>query len=168
MKTRMKNKDKKIHQAQIDAAYELATEGCSRSAIAKALDMTVQVMITYDGVLYHAIKNGRAVYQEETAHKIQQALIQRAIGYDFTETKTENEGGVEIKQTISEKQMAPSVQAQQFYLINFSRKYKNDDWQSINTVTLAEDSEKVDLLNKLAQHLQNNLEEPRKVKKCTI
>jgi len=162
-----KNKDIKIRQAQIDMAYELAMEGCSRATIAKALDMSIQVMISYDGVLYHAIKNGRAVYEEETAHKIQQALTQRALGYSFTETKNETDSDGKVKDTTMEKQQAPNVTAQEFYLINHSRKYKNEDWQSVNTVTLAEDSEKVDLLNKLAQHLQANMEEPRKVKKCT-
>ena len=157
-------KKTEIIQAHIDQAHEMAVEGCSRSAIAKALAISVETLISYNGVLHQTIKSGRAIYQEETAHKIEQALVNKAIGYNYDESKIVTKPDGE-ETTVMYKHMTASVQAAEFYLINYSRKYKKDDWQSVNTVTLAEDSEKVDLLNKLAQHLQANIEEPKKVKK---
>lgn len=154
-----------ITQEQVEYAYELASKGECKTEIAKNIGLSYSIFCTYLGFFTDAIKNGRAVYQEETAHKIERALVKRALGYDFTETKTEMEGDKVTKNTNHEKQMAGNVPAQEFYLINYSRKYKNDNWQSINTVTLAEDSEKIDLLNQLAQHLKNNIEEPKKVSK---
>ena len=164
----MRNKNFEITQESIEKVYELASEGKSRSAIANRLGITIEVLISYNGVLHKAIKAGRDVYYEEMNDRVEKALLHRALGYGFRETKTtEKDGkdGVEISTTVMEKQKAPNVQAQEFFLINHSRREKNNNWQSINAQTLVEDSEKVELLNKLAQHLRDNVEEPKEPKK---
>ena len=84
----MRNKNFEITQKVIEDVYNLSSKGKSRSAIANRLGITIEVLISYNGVLHKAIKAGRDVYYEEMSDQVEKALFKRALGYEFTEKKT--------------------------------------------------------------------------------
>lgn len=67
-------------------------------------------------------------------NKVKKALFDRAIGYEYTETKiiTDYASDVEIKREVATKRMAPSVTAQIFWLKNRDPDNWNDKKDETN------------------------------------
>lgn len=60
------------------------------------------------------LKRGKEVVDYE----VENALLKRALGYEYVETKTKTEGGVVTEVTETTKQVVPDVTAQIFWLKN--------------------------------------------------
>ena len=61
-----------------------------------------------------ALKKGKEVVDRE----VENALLKRALGYEYTETKIEREFGEVVKETTTIKQVVPDTTAQIFWLKN--------------------------------------------------
>lgn len=61
-----------------------------------------------------SLKEGR----EEPDDQVEHSLFQRAVGYEYTETKEVTEGGLVTRVEVMNKQKAPDVTAQIFWLKN--------------------------------------------------
>ena len=61
-----------------------------------------------------ALKKGKEVVDRE----VENALLKRALGYEYTETKIEKEFGEVVKETTTTKQVVPDTTAQIFWLKN--------------------------------------------------
>lgn len=68
-----------------------------------------------------SLKKGKEVVDRE----VENALLKRALGYEYTETKTKSEGGVVTEVTTTIKQVIPDVTAQIFWLKN----RKHAEWK---------------------------------------
>lgn len=64
-----------------------------------------------------ALKRGKEVVDME----VESALLKRAMGYDYNETKTEMIGDDVVKTTVTVKHIAPDVTAQIYWLKNRMR-----------------------------------------------
>ena len=67
------------------------------------------------------LKKGKEVVDRQ----VENALLKRALGYEYTETKEKREGGVLTEVTTTVKQVVPDVTAQIFWLKN----RKPDKWK---------------------------------------
>lgn len=74
-----------------------------------------------------ALKKGKEIVDRQ----VENALLKRALGYEYTETRTKEEEGVVTEVTTTTKQVAPDVTAQIFWLKN--RKAK--EWRDKVVVT---------------------------------
>lgn len=68
-----------------------------------------------------SLKKGKEIVDR----KVENALLKRALGYEYTETKTKTEGGVVTEVTTTTRQVVPDVTAQIFWLKN----RKPDQWR---------------------------------------
>ena len=73
---------------------------------------------------------------------VENALLKRALGYDYEEVKTETENGVVTKVTTITKQVVPDVTAQIFWLKN----RRPDKWRDKVIYTDESELEKLDEL----------------------
>ena len=84
------------------------------------------------------LKRGKDVIDRQ----VENALLKRALGYTYTETKTKTEDGIVTEVTTIEKEVVPDVTAQIFWLKN--RKPK--DWRDKVVVTDDTELERLDEL----------------------
>ena len=85
-----------------------------------------------------SLKKGKEVVDIE----VENALLKRALGYDYEEVKTETENGVVTKVTTITKQVVPDVTAQIFWLKN----RRPDKWRDKVIYTDESELEKLDEL----------------------
>ena len=71
--------------------------------------------------ILESLKKGKEVVDRQ----VENALLKRALGYEYTETKTKEEGGVITEVTTTVKEVVPDVTAQIFWLKN----RKPDKWK---------------------------------------
>ena len=101
-----------------------------------------------------AIKKGKEVVDIE----VENALLKRAIGYDYEEVKTyiqENSGKVTKRKEVTVKHIAGDVTAQMFWLQN----RKNDKWKDRrydNTAEITQEDKLKDFFDKLETAIKND------------
>lgn len=101
-----------------------------------------------------AIKKGKEVVDIE----VENALLKRAIGYDYEEVKTyiqENSGKVTKRKEVTVKHIAGDVTAQMFWLQN----RKNDKWKDRrydNTAEITQEDKLKDFFDKLETAVKND------------
>lgn len=82
------------------------------------------------------LKRGKDVVDRE----VENALLKRALGYEYTEVKTKTEGGIVTEVTTTTKQVVPDVTAQIFWLKN----RKPESWRDKVVYTDESELEKLD------------------------
>lgn len=68
------------------------------------------------------LKRGKEVIDRQ----VENALLKRAIGYEYEEVREEYEGGVLMKRTVTKKEVLPDTTAQIFWLKNRKREAWSD------------------------------------------
>ena len=84
------------------------------------------------------LKSGKEVVDRQ----VENALLKRALGYEYEEVKEKYENGICVERTITKKEVAPDTTAQIFWLKN----RKPDDWrdkQNVEISGLAEEQSKL-------------------------
>lgn len=76
-----------------------------------------------------ALKKGKEVVDRE----VENALLKRALGYEYTETKIEKEFGEVVKETTTVKQVVPDTTAQIFWLKN----RKPTEWRDKQNIEIS-------------------------------
>lgn len=103
-----------------------------------------------------SLKKGKEIVDRE----VENALLKRALGYEYTETKTKSEGGVVTEVTTTVKQVVPDVTAQIFWLKN----RKPAAWRDKPDPDAVEEYEDnfMDALNASAEEVWEGAEENEK------
>ena len=94
-----------------------ARDGLTDEQIAKNMGVSVATLYNWKKSyleILEALKKGKEVVDYE----VENALLKRALGYEYIETKTKTESGVITEVTTTTKQVAPDVTAQIFWLKN--------------------------------------------------
>jgi hypothetical protein len=94
-----------------------ARQGLTDAQIAKNMRVSLTTLKFYKAqfpAILAALKEGKEVVDT----LVENALLKRALGYEYTETREEREDGVLVKEITTNKQMAPDVTAQIFWLKN--------------------------------------------------
>jgi len=99
-------------------------DGLIQKQIAKNLGINIDTLINYKKdypEFSDALKRGKEVVDIQ----VENSLLKRAMGYNYTETKIEKENGVIIKETVTVKEVVPDTTAQIFWLKN----RKKTEWR---------------------------------------
>jgi len=110
-----------------------ARDGLTDEQIAKNMGVSAATLYNWKKSyleILEALKKGKEVVDYE----VENALLKRALGYEYIETKTKTESGVITEVTTTTKQVVPDVTAQIFWLKN----RKPETWRD-----RPEDEEKV-------------------------
>lgn len=94
-----------------------ARDGLTDEQIAKNMGVSAATLYNWKKSyleILEALKKGKEVVDYE----VENALLKRALGYEYIETKTKTESGVITEVTTTTKQVAPDVTAQIFWLKN--------------------------------------------------
>lgn len=94
-----------------------ARDGLTDEQIAKNMGINVKTLYVWKNThdpIRNALKKGKEVVDRE----VENALLKRALGYEYTETKIEKEFGEVVKETTTIKQVVPDTTAQIFWLKN--------------------------------------------------
>ena len=103
--------------------------------------------------ILESLKKGKEVVDR----LVENALLKRALGYEYTETKEKREGGVLTEVTTTVKEVVPDVTAQIFWLKN----RKADKWRDKPESDTTEEFEDnfIDALNASAKEVWEDVEE---------
>ncbi len=96
---------------------EWAVSGLTDSEISNNMGIACSTLYEWEKKypeISDALKRGKAVADFE----VEDALFKRAIGYKSVETKEVIENGKTVSKTVTEKEVAPNVTAQIFWLKN--------------------------------------------------
>lgn len=118
-----------------------ARDGLTNEQIAKKIGVSTETLYTWKNKyseISDALKKGKEVIDRQ----VENALLKRALGYEYTETKIEEEFGEITKKTVTVKQVAPDVTAQIFWLKNRKREEWRDK-QHVEVSNLAEEQSKL-------------------------
>lgn len=97
------------------------------------------------------LKKGKEVVDYE----VENALLKRALGYEYVETKTKTEGGVVTEVTETIKQVVPDVTAQIFWLKNRKPTQWKDKREEIETQEEEKESVRIELTRNGDKYEQN-------------
>lgn len=101
----------------LDLVESWARDGATEADIAKKLKISHDTLIEYKkqfSEFSEALKKGREVVDGQ----VENALLKRALGYEYDEETTELRGGEMVLTKIVRKQIVPDVGAQAFWLKN--------------------------------------------------
>lgn len=116
-----------------------ARDGLIDSQIAKNMGVaysTLREWVKKFPALSAVLKESKEVVDRE----VENALLKRALGYSYTETKTKKEDGVITEVTTTVKEVVPDVTAQIFWLKN----RKPETWRDKVVYTDESELEKLD------------------------
>lgn len=116
-----------------------ARDGLIDSQIAKNMNVaysTLREWVKKFPALSAVLKESKEVVDRE----VENALLKRALGYSYTETKTKKESGVITEVTTTVKEVVPDVTAQIFWLKN----RKPETWRDKVVYTDESELEKLD------------------------
>jgi hypothetical protein len=108
---------------------QYAREGLREVDIADKLGVSMSTLSTYKltyPAILEALKNGKAVIDSDVEMK----LLTAAMGSEYTEVKTIEEGGKIIRTETTVKFLVPSVTAQIFWLKN----RQPEQWRDVSRV----------------------------------
>lgn len=101
-----------------------ARDGLTDEQIAQNMGVGYSTLQTWKSK-YQDIQDTLKKGKEVVDFEVENALLKRALGYEYVETKTKTEGGVVTEVTETIKQVVPDVTAQIFWLKN----RKPDVWR---------------------------------------
>lgn len=140
-----------------------ARDGMSEKAIAKKLKISYASFRNYKKD-HPALAGILAENKKITDIKVENALLQRALGYKYTETTEETgidfkTGKPVAKTKIVSKELPPDVNAQQFWLVN----RKRNTWNDKKKVEVSVDTKKlsVDILANEFTEFENSQKDPK-------
>lgn len=114
-----------------------ARDGLTEEQIANNMGIgysTLQNWKTKFQDIKDALKRGKEVVDRQ----VENALLKRALGYEYEEVKEKFEGGVLTERTITKKEVVPDTTAQIFWLKN----RKPEQWRDKREVT-SDDNDQV-------------------------
>lgn len=118
-----------------------ARDGLTDEQIAKNVGISRETLHQWKNKfsdISDALKRGKEVVDRE----VENALLKRALGYDYEEVSEKYEGGVLTEKKITKKHVVPDTTAQIFWLKN----RKPDEWrdkQNVEISGLAEEQSKL-------------------------
>lgn len=110
-----------------------ARDGLTDEQIAYNMGISVKTLYNWKQEylpILQALKRGKDVVDRQ----VENALLKRALGYDYIETREEVEGGAVTKRIITKKHVNPDTTAQIFWLKNRKpdvwrdKRDVNNDW----------------------------------------
>lgn len=137
-----------------------ASDGLTDEQIAHNMGINIRTLYRWKNEhcqLCHALKKGKEVVDRQ----VENALLKRALGYDYVEIKEEIENGVVTKCIRTTRHVVPDTTAQIFWLKN----RKPDVWRdkqnlqvegSLNTASSLTDEELEDRISRLRSKLGVN------------
>ena len=123
-----------------------ARDGLTNEQIAQNIGVsrkTLQEWCVKYGDIGDTLKRGKEVVDRQ----VENALLKRAIGYEYEEVSEKYESGMMTEKKITKKRVVPDVTAQIFWLKN-RRPDKWKDKQDVEVSGLAEEKTKLDDLIK--------------------
>ena len=112
-----------------------ARNGLTDLEIAKKLDISISSFAKYKKK-HPAIAEALQKNKEVVDFQVENALLKRAMGYQYDEVKEEYEMGVLVKRTVTTKIVVPDVTAQIFWLKNRNATEWRDRREVDNTLAL--------------------------------
>lgn len=118
-----------------------ARDGLTDEQIAKNIGISRETLNQWKNKysdISDALKKGKEIVDRE----VENALLKRALGYDYEEVSEKYEGGVLTEKKITKRHVVPDTTAQIFWLKN----RKPDDWrdkQNVEVSGLAEEQSKL-------------------------
>ena len=125
-----------------------ARDGLTDEQIAKNIGIsrsTLNVWKDRYSDISDALKKGKDVIDRQ----VENALLKRALGYEYEEVKEKFEDGVITERTVTKKEVAPDTTAQIFWLKN----RKPDKWRDKPGY---EDTSELDKLDAILKGLKDN------------
>lgn len=113
-----------------------ARNGLTDLEIAKKLDISISSFAKYKKK-HAAIAEALQTNKEVVDFQVENALLKRAMGYQYDEIKEEYEMGTLVKRTVTTKTVVPDVTAQIFWLKNRNATEWRDRREVDNTLALA-------------------------------
>ena len=130
---------------KLDLIAQWARDGAIERDIAKKLGVSESTFSGYKHA-HQELMETLTVNKEVADARVESALYKRAIGYEYTETCTEDgPDGVKIKTTV--KQVAPDVTAQIYWLNN----RRPDRWRNKQDISI-EGALKAEIINDIPKH----------------
>lgn len=108
-----------------------ARDGLTDEQIAEKMGISVASLYNYKKdhlEILEALKSGKEVVDRQ----VENALLKRALGYEYEEIKEKYEGGICVERTVTKKEVIPDTTAQIFWLKN----RKPDEWREKQTVEI--------------------------------
>jgi len=127
-----------------------ARDGLSNEQIAKNIGINPDTLYTWIKrfpEIDESLKKGKEVVDFE----VENALLKRALGYEYEEVKKEYENGKLVRVNKTIKREAPSTTAQIFWLINRSR--QTGKWQNTRTNNVNVNTETNEILKSVGKQL---------------
>lgn len=125
-----------------------ARDGLTDEQIAKNIGINVKTLYiwknTYNPIC-NALKKGKEVVDRE----VENALLKRALGYEYTEVRTEKEFGDVVKEVTTTKQVVPDTTAQIFWLKN----RKPEAWRDRQEI---QDTTAIERLDDILKEMRDN------------
>lgn len=117
---------------RMDEVINLAKEGYGKTEIAKYCDISYEMFL--DGFeRYPEHKKAFVEAFRVNVKKVKSALLKKAIGYDYVETKEyikhTKDGDIPVIET-STKHLPPDTSAISMYLRNYDEEWRDRDWFS--------------------------------------
>lgn len=125
-----------------------ARDGLTDEQIAKNIGIsrsTLNVWKDRYSDISDALKKGKDIIDRQ----VENALLKRAIGYEYNEVKEKFEDGVITERTVTKKEVVPDTTAQIFWLKN----RKPDKWRDKPAY---EDTSELDKLDAILKGLKDN------------
>lgn len=123
-----------------------ARDGLTDEQIAEKMGISVASLYNYKKChleILEALKSGKEVIDRQ----VENALLKRALGYEYEEVKEKYEQGICVERTITKKEVVPDTTAQIFWLKN----RKPDEWRDKQTVEIPGLVEEQSKLNELLE-----------------
>lgn len=127
-----------------------ARDGLSDEQIAKNIGIARTTLYDWKNKysdIRDILKKGKEVIDFE----VENALLKRALGYEYEEVKEEYENGKLVRVNKTKKREAPSTTAQIFWLINRSR--RTGKWQNTRTNNVNVNAETNEILKSVGKQL---------------
>lgn len=126
-----------------------ARDGCTDEQLAKKMGINVATLYKWKtkySNIDEALKKGKEVVDT----MVENALLKRAMGYKYTETKKKVEAGIVTEVVTTIKEVPPDTTAQIFWLKN----RKPDQWREKQQVDISGSLDKLDeVLGKVEDNL---------------
>ena len=125
-----------------------ARDGLTDEQIATNIGITAKTLYDWKkkySNICEALKRGKDVVDRQ----VENALLRRALGYEYEEVKKKFEGGVITEKTVTKKEVIPDVTAQIFWLKN----RKPDKWRDKPDY---EDTSALDKLDGILKEMRDN------------
>lgn len=125
-----------------------ARDGLTDEQIATNIGITAKTLYDWKkkySNICEALKRGKDVVDRE----VENALLKRALGYEYEEVKEKFEDGVITERTVTKKEVVPDTTAQIFWLKN----RKPDKWRDKPDY---EDTSALDKLDAILKGLKDN------------